>query len=87
MGCVKLDEPVQLMRRIDGKLAPPNVVMYNTIMDSLCKNKLVKDAFDLYFEMVAKRISPDVVSYNTLISGLCIVGRLKDAIGLLHEMI
>ncbi|KEH26666.1 pentatricopeptide (PPR) repeat protein [Medicago truncatula] len=47
--------------------------MYTTIIDSLCKYKLVNDAFDLYSEMAAKRICPDVVTYSALISGVCIV--------------
>jgi pentatricopeptide repeat protein len=53
----------------------------------MCKDKLVDDAFDLYSEMVAKRISPDVVTYSTLISGFCIVGKLKEAIDLFNTMI
>jgi pentatricopeptide repeat protein len=42
--------------------------MYSAIIDSMCKGKLVNDAFDLYSEMIAKNISPDVVTYSTLIS-------------------
>jgi pentatricopeptide repeat domain-containing protein 1/leucine-rich PPR motif-containing protein len=27
---------LQLLRQVDGKLVPPNVVMYNTIIDIVC---------------------------------------------------
>jgi pentatricopeptide repeat protein len=33
--------------------------------DSMCNDKLVNHAFDLYSEMTAKRNSPDVVTYRT----------------------
>jgi pentatricopeptide repeat protein len=61
--------------------------MYYTIIDSMCKDKLVNHAFDLYFEMTTKRISSDVVTYSTLISGFCIVDRLKEAVDLFNKMI
>ena len=51
--------------------------MYNTIIHSLCKNKLLGDACDVYSEMIVKGISPDVVTYTTLIHGFCIMGHLK----------
>jgi pentatricopeptide repeat protein len=34
---------LQMLRQVDGKLVPPNVVMYNTIIDSMCKDKLAKE--------------------------------------------
>jgi pentatricopeptide repeat protein len=34
---------------------------------SLCKDKFVNDAYELYSEMIAKKISPDVFTFNALI--------------------
>jgi pentatricopeptide repeat domain-containing protein 1 len=65
------------LRKIEGKLIKTDVVIHNTIIDSLCKDKLVIDAYVLYSEMIAKKISPDVVTFNALIYGFCVVGQLK----------
>jgi len=40
---------------------------YNIILDSLFKDKFADETFDLYFEMVVKKIYPTVVTYNVLI--------------------
>ena len=63
------------------------MVMYNTIIDSLCKDKLISKACDLYSEMIAKGIFPNVVTYTTLMYGLCLVGQLKEATDLINEML
>ncbi|RHN52657.1 putative pentatricopeptide [Medicago truncatula] len=75
---------LQVLRKIERILVKPNVLMYTTIIDSLCKDKLVIDAYDLYSEMI-KKISPDVVTYNTLVHGFCIAGQLKEAIGFIDH--
>jgi len=78
-GVCKIGETraaIQLLRKIDGTLTEPDVVMYNTIIDCLCKHKLVPEACDLFSEMSVKGVSADVVTYNTLIYGFCIVGKL-----------
>jgi pentatricopeptide repeat protein len=50
------------MRRVNT-----GVVMHNTIIDSLCKDKFVTDAYELYSEMIAKGICPDIVTFNILV--------------------
>lgn len=65
---------LQLMR-----FNKPDLVMYNTILSCLCKNKLINDALSLYYEMIDKKINLDAVTYNTLIHGFCIVGQLKKS--------
>lgn len=52
---------LRLLRKIEGKLVTSNtdVVMYSTIIDTLCKDKLVAEAYELYSEMTAKKISPN----------------------------
>ncbi|GAB2289775.1 hypothetical protein Dimus_024081 [Dionaea muscipula] len=44
-------------------------VIYNNIVDSLCKDKLLTEALDLFFEMKSKCIAPDEVTYRSLIRG------------------
>ncbi|KAB1223322.1 hypothetical protein CJ030_MR2G001434 [Morella rubra] len=64
-----------------------DVVLYNTVIDSLCKDRLVTVALNLSFEMTSKGIHPELVTYNSLIHGLCNSGLWKEATKLLHEMV
>ncbi|GKG18236.1 tetratricopeptide repeat-like superfamily protein, partial [Tanacetum coccineum] len=60
----------------------------NTVIDSLCKDKMIDDAFKLFKEMVFQRgISSDVITYNCLIDGLCNLGRWEVASKMLQEML
>jgi pentatricopeptide repeat protein len=62
------------------------VVLYSTIIDSLCKDRLVTEALNMLSEMMSKGIQPDLVTYNSLIQGLCNFGRWKEATTLFKEM-
>ena len=42
----------------------PNVVFYITIIDSLCKDRLVIEALNLLSEMMGKGIQLDLVTYT-----------------------
>ena len=68
--------------RLLRQVVEPDVVMFTTVIDSMCKDTFVDDAFDLYSEMVANGISPNVVTYTALIDGFYLVGKLEEAIGL-----
>ncbi|KAL2941225.1 hypothetical protein RDABS01_029575 [Bienertia sinuspersici] len=65
----------------------PNVVIYNTIIDCLCKDNLLAKALNLFSEMKTKGIPPDVVTYTTLIRGMYILGQQRDAHQMLTEML
>ena len=59
--------------------------MFNDIIDAMCKDQLVNEAYGLFSEMAVKGAT--VVTYNSLTYGFCIVGKLKEATGLLNEMV
>lgn len=44
-------------------LCKPNVVIYTTIIDSLCKDKLLPQAVNLFMDMKSKGTPPDVSTY------------------------
>jgi len=50
-----------LSRIIEGRSTKPNAVMYTSILDSLFKDKLANETYDLYYEMIFKRISSSLV--------------------------
>ncbi|KAB1224493.1 hypothetical protein CJ030_MR2G016382 [Morella rubra] len=64
-----------------------NVVLYNTVIDGLCKDRLVTEALNLSSEMTSKGIHPNLVTYNSLIQGLCKSGEWKEATKLLNDML
>ncbi|PWA73578.1 tetratricopeptide-like helical domain-containing protein [Artemisia annua] len=79
---------VALLRLMDERGCKPDVVVYNTIIDSLCKDKLIDEAFKLFKEMVfQKGISPDAITYSSLIDGLRKLGRWDEAPKMLQEML
>ncbi|GKA78055.1 tetratricopeptide-like helical domain-containing protein, partial [Tanacetum coccineum] len=63
---------IQLLRLMEERGCKPDVVTYTNIIDSLCKDKMIDDAFKLFKEMVFRQgISPNVITYSSLIDGLC----------------
>jgi len=56
-GLCKIGETkivIQLSRIIESRSTKPNAIMYTSILDSLFK-------YDIYSEMILKRISPSLV--------------------------
>ena len=50
---------IPLIRDMEsGSLCDPNIVIYSTIIDSLCKDKLLDDVFYLFSHMKSRGISP-----------------------------
>ncbi|XP_058106450.1 pentatricopeptide repeat-containing protein At1g62914, mitochondrial-like [Magnolia sinica] len=74
------------MEKGTGKCRP-NLTVYTSIIDSLCKDGLAKEALNLFSKMVGKGIRPDVFTYSSLIHGLCNLGQWKEAMILLDEML
>ncbi|XP_059460260.1 putative pentatricopeptide repeat-containing protein At1g12700, mitochondrial [Corylus avellana] len=75
----KTGEAIGLLRKMEERNLELDVVKYNTIIDSLCKDRLVTEALTLFSEMTNRGIQPDVFTYNSLIQGLCNFGRWKDS--------
>uniref|UniRef100_A0A803KN83 Pentatricopeptide repeat-containing protein n=1 Tax=Chenopodium quinoa TaxID=63459 RepID=A0A803KN83_CHEQI len=65
----------------------PNLVIYNTIIDSLCKDSLLQQAMDLFSAIKTDGIQPNVVTYTSLIRGLYNSGCREEAKAVLTEML
>ncbi|XP_050369234.1 pentatricopeptide repeat-containing protein At1g12775, mitochondrial-like [Argentina anserina] len=77
----------QLLRKIE--LSPdckPDLVTYSIVINSLCNETLIADAFNLFSEMISKGIKADVITYTSLIDGVCKLGQWEQATRLLKEM-
>nr|XP_043631015.1 pentatricopeptide repeat-containing protein At1g63330-like isoform X2 [Erigeron canadensis] len=78
---------IALLRLMDGRGFNNNLVAYNTIIDSLCKDMMIDDAFRLFDEMKFRRgIRPNVFTYNSLLYALSMSGRWKTVCRILKEM-
>ncbi|WOH03030.1 hypothetical protein DCAR_0522421 [Daucus carota subsp. sativus] len=66
----------------------PNVVTFGTMVNGLCRNGELGEAFKLKEEMVEVfNLRPSVSVYVALIKGLCKVGEVDSAFGLKKEMV
>ena len=59
--------------------------LYQRIILRLCRDRHLKEAHDLFSEMIVKKIMPSNVVYCCLVYGYCITGQFKQAIALLRE--
>uniref|UniRef100_A0A803KN50 Pentatricopeptide repeat-containing protein n=1 Tax=Chenopodium quinoa TaxID=63459 RepID=A0A803KN50_CHEQI len=76
-----------LTKMHSGGHCKPGLVIYNTIIDSLCKDSLLQQAMDLFSAIKTEGIQPDVVTYNSLIRGFYNSGCREEAKGVLTEML
>lgn len=66
----------------------PNVVTFGTMVNGLCRNGELGEAFKLKEEMVEVfNLRPSVSVYVALIKGLCKAGEVDSAFGLKKEMV
>ena len=65
----------------------PSVDCFNPIIDSLCKERRVDEAFELFQDMVNQHIQPDVVIYTALFHGFCKSSRVEEIKKFLNDMI
>ncbi|KAL9299665.1 Pentatricopeptide repeat-containing protein [Arabidopsis thaliana] len=62
-----------------------DTVTYNTMISAFCKDKKLKEAYDLLSEMEEKGLEPDRFTYNSIISLLMEDGKLSEADELLKK--
>jgi pentatricopeptide repeat protein len=59
-----------MMAHNDGSCAT-TVVSYTTVIDGLCKEGQVDNAYNLFCEMIDHGIGPNVITCSSIIDGLC----------------
>ncbi|MBA0669038.1 hypothetical protein Goklo_001892, partial [Gossypium klotzschianum] len=52
---------------LEEKGLDPNVITYSTLIDSLCKKRLLKKGLTVFSQMLEKGIKPNVYTYNILL--------------------
>ncbi|KAK4402258.1 hypothetical protein Sango_0966500, partial [Sesamum angolense] len=69
----------ELFRVMERGSCMPDTYIYSTLINGLCKDKLIDPAVKLFYEMLEKGVVPDVVTYTSLLHGLCSLSRLQEA--------
>ncbi|XP_052145669.1 pentatricopeptide repeat-containing protein At5g18475-like [Oryza glaberrima] len=68
------------MRKMNCADVRPSLVTYSTLIGGLCRGAQMKEAFELFEDMIEKdRIVPDQLTYNLLIGGFCRLGQVEKA--------
>ncbi|KAI5392225.1 pentatricopeptide repeat-containing protein At3g04130, mitochondrial [Lathyrus oleraceus] len=62
-----------------------NTESMNVLLDTLCKEKFVKQALDIYLEL-KHHIAPSAHTFNILIHGWCKIRRVEEALWTIQEM-
>ena len=70
------------MEKVEKEL---NVVIYNSILNGLCKEMSV-DVARWMIDSLKSLVLPDAITYNTLINGNCGCGNIDEAFALFLEM-
>lgn len=65
----------------------PDVYLFTTAINALCKDLKIKDAMTILSQMEEIDVSPNVVTYNSIIHGLCKIQNLQEAFHLKEKMI
>ena len=66
---------IRLLRKMEEGDFELDLTACSTIINSLCKDRLVTEALNILSEMMSKGIQPNLVTYNSLIQGLCNFGQ------------
>ncbi|KAG6666960.1 hypothetical protein I3843_01G062900 [Carya illinoinensis] len=84
----KIEEAMKIFRDMSSSSKiPPNNVIYNILIDSLCKKKEVELALSLMDEMKVKGLRPNVITYNAMFKGLREKNFLEKAFDLMDRMV
>ncbi|XP_052177101.1 putative pentatricopeptide repeat-containing protein At1g53330 [Diospyros lotus] len=66
--------------------AAPDACTYNILINACCRCNDLGGAWNVFDEMLKKRIRPNVVTFGTLINGLCVNFKLSEALRLKEDM-
>ncbi|XP_076892176.1 uncharacterized protein LOC143543826 [Bidens hawaiensis] len=77
----------RFLEKMEEEGFDPDIVTYNTLIDSYVRRGRLKDAHYLYNIMCIRRVMPDLITHTSLINGLCKEGSVREAHKLFHRMV
>ncbi|PON91148.1 Pentatricopeptide repeat [Trema orientale] len=83
-----IKEAMKLFRKMTFvSKVPPNTVIYNILIDALCKGNEVQKALSLMDDMKAQGVKPNTTTYNALFKGLREKNLLEKAFKFMDRMV
>jgi len=84
--CKNLDLAIELVKKTIKKKIQSNLCTYNIFLDGMCKAERLKNAQEVFHNLLIKGYLPNVYMFNIMINGLCKEGLLDDAFILFSQM-
>ncbi|KAJ8529232.1 hypothetical protein K7X08_036067 [Anisodus acutangulus] len=82
-----LDEAMKIFQNMSSATnVPLNTVIYNILIDTLCKSDKVEDAISLLGDMKDKGVRPNTTTYNALFKGLQERNWVEKAFEIMDQM-
>ncbi|XP_047315619.1 pentatricopeptide repeat-containing protein At3g61520, mitochondrial-like [Impatiens glandulifera] len=84
-----LNEAMKIFKHISSSVSkvPPNTVVYNILIDSLCKNDEVEKAISLMDDMKIKQVRPNTATFNAILKGVYGINCLEKGFEIMDMMI
>ncbi|KAJ1687655.1 hypothetical protein LUZ63_019045 [Rhynchospora breviuscula] len=83
----RIDLVIELVKFMISNQQFPNVIIYNSMISSLCKNGHNKEAIKVFVKMKDFGVPPNNATYNRIIQGLWSNGEKKLAVKMLERMV
>ncbi|KAI3523637.1 hypothetical protein L1887_01910 [Cichorium endivia] len=80
-------DAMKLFDKMRERGTVPEVVIYTSVVEELCKAQQLDEAMKVFKEMQSNNVVANAFSYGVLIQALCKGKRLKDALEFCTEMI
>ncbi|TVU02766.1 hypothetical protein EJB05_51724, partial [Eragrostis curvula] len=83
----KVREAYDVLKEMKRKRLEPDISSYNSLMEALCRNDLLRPAKKLWDEMFTIGCSPNLQTYNILITKFAEIGVIEEVQQLFDHMI
>lgn len=77
--------PTQILRAMEKRRCKSRVMSFNTIIESLCKDKMTDQSLAPFRRDNWKGDTPIIFTYNCLINGVCSFGNWGEVRKLMTE--
>ncbi|WVZ59131.1 hypothetical protein U9M48_009324 [Paspalum notatum var. saurae] len=82
----KVREAYDVLKDMKRKRLEPDILLYNSLMEALCRNDLLRPAKKLWDEMFTGGCSPNLQTYNILITKFTEMGESEEVQQLFDHM-
>lgn len=85
LSCREYEKFIDILSGIN-QYGGPDACTYNILIKACCSRGDIKQAWNVFDEMLRNRVQPTVVTFGTMINGLCLNCQLQEALKLKEDM-